>query len=48
MSALQKGATDFFGGYNKNKTDPVFYRENNGGRIAKGRDNIPCIVLQKK
>ena len=37
----------FFRGYNKNKTDPVFYRENNGRRIAKGRDNIPCIVLEK-
>ena len=43
MSALQKGAT-FLELITKNKTDPVFYRENNGRRIAKGRDNIPCIV----
>lgn len=40
----------FFGTFNKNKTDPMFYRENNGRRNAKGRDNtdIPCIVLEKK
>ena len=47
MSALPGGAT-FLEVIIKKKTDPMFYSENNGRRIAKGRGNIPCIVLQKK